>query len=131
MKPIIVKTDSLNGLVYIAYPQLAEFDLTSPLTEIECVSDEQYKEVINNILIETKTEDRLAELEEAIALWTYKKGMKEELDIYIISKDREKVLKVVYAESYPAKNSLMFESRATTTKEMFDKAFEYFKVEEK
>jgi hypothetical protein len=76
------------------------------------------------------SKDILAELEEAIALWTYKKGMKEELDIYIISKDREKILKVVYAESYPAKNSLMFESRATTTKEMFDKAFEYFKIEE-
>jgi hypothetical protein len=146
MKPIIVKTDSLNGLVYITYPQLQELDMIAPPTVIECTSEEQYQDVINNILLETKTEDRLAELEKQILEYFLSKGFKLKKDqkeddtkwffeVNINSKYKQKTLEVVfyywsdadYTSGWEESNKDSFTAR--TTKEMFDKAFEYFKVD--
>ncbi len=133
MKPIIVETNSLNCLVYIAYPQLAENSLINLPTVIECVSEDQYKEVINNILIETKTEDRLAELEALIREWYIqnKKNNESEnwFEVHTGSMHKKKCL-TVYDMTTEQKEHIIT-TAGTTTKEMFDKAFEFFKVEEK
>ncbi len=134
MKPIILHTDTISNEVVIFYPQLGEMDLVHQPTVIKCLSDEQYESVINNILLETKTEDILTKLENEIKDWyinnNYASATKAyqtewfKIDIQIVGLYNRLVVTDLLSQI-----DHNIDIREETIKEMYDKAFEYFKIE--
>ena len=89
---------------------------------------------------EIKDTDRLAELEEQILKYYLAKGYKIFKDqkkddkewtfqVYIRSAQKLKIMEVITCFKGEDENVVIFKNISKTTKEMFDKAFEFFKIE--
>lgn len=107
--------------------------------EIKDGSRLEYEKLINEIFDRRDENDRLAELEAHILKYYLSKGYKLEKDqtkddlkwwfsLNIETVYKHKILEVNFVVNEYPKGFKRFHEK--TTKEMFDKAFEYFKVED-
>lgn len=92
--------------------------------------DEAIKE-----LEELENKDRLAELEKVILDYLTKKGfviddISCKFEIYLETKYKLKQIQVDFKRGVGFHSSNIFQTKAETTKEMFDKAFEFFSIKE-
>ena len=86
-------------------------------------------------LEELETKDRLAELEKVILDYYLAKGYRIGVGgwafrVEIISYHKYKRILVYFKEHHLVNSSFAFSTINETTKEMFDKAFEYFSIKE-
>ena len=86
-------------------------------------------------LEELETKDRLAELEKVILDYLTKEGFKIDdisckFEIYLEAQYKLKQIQVNFKKGVGFHSSNIFQTKAETTKEMFDKAFEYFSTKD-
>ena len=86
-------------------------------------------------LVKENSEDRLAELEKVILDYLTKKGfviddISCKFEIYLETKYKLKQIQVYFKMGVGFHSSNIFQTKAETTKEMFDKAFEYFSIKD-
>ena len=82
-----------------------------------------------------ESKDRLAELEKVILDYLTKEGFKIDdisckFEIYLETQYKLKRIQVNFKRGVGFHSSNIFQAKAETTKEMFDKAFEYFSLGE-
>ena len=86
-------------------------------------------------LEELETKDRLAELEKVILDYLTKEGFKIDdisckFEIYLETQYKLKQIQVNFKRGVGFHSSNIFQTKAETTKEMFDKAFEFFSTKD-
>lgn len=86
-------------------------------------------------IIKEHSEDRLAELEKVILDYLTKEGFKIDdisckFEIYLETQYKLKQIQVNFKRGVGFHSSNIFQTKAETTKEMFDKAFEYFSTKD-
>lgn len=91
---------------------------------------EEYFEIVEEF------DDILAELEKVILDCLTKKGFKIDdivcyFEIYLTTKYKLKRMDVYFKKGVGFHSSKIFETKAKTTKEMFDKAFEHFGIDKR
>ena len=96
--------------------------------------DQDIDEAIKE-LEELETKDRLAELEKVILDYLTKEGFKIDdisckFEIYLETQYKLKQIQVNFKRGVGFHSSNIFQTKAETTKEMFDKAFEYFSTKD-
>lgn len=86
-------------------------------------------------IVKENSEDRLAELEKVILDYLTKKGfviddISCKFEIYLETKYKLKQIQVDFKRGVGFHSSNIFQTKAERTKEMFDKAFEFFSIKE-
>ncbi len=111
-----------------------QLDIFEQNKELGNPNENNYIVILNEAikeLEELETKDRLAELEKVILDYLTKEGFKIDdisckFEIYLETQYKLKQIQVNFKRGVGFHSSNIFQTKAETTKEMFDKAFEYF-----
>ena len=111
-----------------------QLDIFEQNKELGNPNENKYIVILNEAikeLEELETKDRLAELEKVILDYLTKEGFKIDdisckFEIYLETQYKLKQIQVNFKRGVGFHSSNIFQTKAETTKEMFDKAFEYF-----
>ena len=115
-----------------------QLDIFEQNKELGNPNENKYIVILNEAikeLEELETKDRLAELEKVILDYLTKEGFKIDdisckFEIYLETQYKLKQIQVNFKRGVGFHSSNIFQTKAETTKEMFDKAFEYFSLGE-
>ena len=96
---------------------------------------EYIKKAIKELEELQEKKDRLAELEKVILDYLTKEGFKIDdisckFEIYLETQYKLKQIQVNFKRGVGFHSSNIFQTKAETTKEMFDKAFEHFSIKD-
>ena len=111
-----------------------QLDIFEQNKELGNPNENKYIVILNEAikeLEELETKDRLAELEKVILDYLTKEGFKIDdisckFEIYLETQYKLKQIQVNFKRGVGFHSSNIFQTKAETTKEMFDKAFEFF-----
>ena len=111
-----------------------QYNMLSKDTDGVWIDPEKIDEAIKE-LEELETKDRLAELEKVILDYLTKEGFKIDdisckFEIYLETQYKLKQMQVYFKRGVGFHSSNIFQTKAETTKEMFDAAFKYFSTKE-
>ena len=115
-----------------------QLDIFEQNKELGNPNENNYIVILNEAikeLEELETKDRLAELEKVILDYLTKEGFKIDdisckFEIYLETQYKLKQIQVNFKRGVGFHSSNIFQTKAETTKEMFDAAFKYFSIKE-
>lgn len=115
-----------------------QLDIFEQNKELGNPNENNYIVILNEAikeLEELETKDRLAELEKVILDYLTKEGFKIDdisckFEIYLETQYKLKQIQVNFKRGVGFHSSNIFQTKAETTKEMFDKAFEHFSIKD-
>ena len=111
-------------------------ELTQVIVELEDLQNRSCENCYESKtckILHSVYKDRLAELEKVILDYLTKEGFKIDdisckFEIYLEAQYKLKQIQVNFKKGVGFHSSNIFQTKAETTKEMFDKAFEYFSL---